>query len=346
MGFLFFKAILVYLIVAGIVSLIAQPIDAFFSKLHIGKRPMPEGPSALLAFFAILILFIGFFSLFIPLIVQEAGIISSINPQQVLQSLNEPLKEIEFWIAKHYGDTANFEAEAREKITAMLTAADLPGIFRSAVSTTGSFLTGVFAVSFITFFFLRDRKMIQSTLLLLVPERHMHAAKNVLTESQRLLKRYFLGICIDSLLVMTLIGTGLWILGVKNALLIGLFAGVMNIIPYVGPPIGLAFGIFIGITTYPELDFYSQMLPLAGKITLIFLLVLTIDFIFFQPMIFSGSVKAHPLEIFLVVLIAGKLAGVGGMVLAIPSYTILRVIAKEFFIQFRIVKRLTKNLDD
>mgnify|MGYP003295806886 CR=1 FL=1 len=68
-----------------------------------------------------------------------------------------------------------------------------------------------------------------------------------------------------------------------------------------------------------------------------------VDNFFFQPFIYSNSVKAHPLEIFLVLLMAGHMAGVAGMLVAIPSYTVIRVIAKQFFGNIKPVKALTEN---
>jgi predicted PurR-regulated permease PerM len=94
-----------------------------------------------------------------------------------------------------------------------------------------------------------------------------------------------------------------------------------------------------------EKDFYSELLPMAGYMLLVFIVVQIIDNILFQPVIFSSSVNAHPMEIFLVILIAGSMAGILGMILAIPTYTVLRVFAKEFFYQFRVVKQLTKRMD-
>ena len=129
-----------------------------------------------------------------------------------------------------------------------------------------------------------------------------------------------------------------------KALVIGLIVGLMNVIPYIGPLLGALFGIVIGIATNLHLDFYSEILPLTGLMAIVFLTVQVIDNILFQPLIYSTSVKAHPLEIFLVIMMAGSLAGIVGMVLAIPVYTIFRVVAKEFLNNFRIVKNLTKNI--
>ena len=182
--------------------------------------------------------------------------------------------------------------------------------------------------------------------LLLTPPQHLEAIKDILKQTKKLLTKYFIGILLDMLFVATLTTIALSVLGVKNCLLIGVFAGIMNIIPYVGPLIAASFGIMIGVTSNLELDFYSQLLPLVYKIGLVFLVVQLIDSIIFQPLVISNIVKAHPLEIFLVILIAGTLIGIGGMIIAVPVYTILRIVAKEFLYNFKIVQQLTKELEN
>jgi len=158
--------------------------------------------------------------------------------------------------------------------------------------------------------------------------------------------RYFVGLFCEVILVGILVTIGLSIVGLpfSTAVVIGLFAGLMNVIPYIGPMIGASFGLIIGIATNLHVDFYTQMLPLLGYMAIVFALVQVIDNVLFQPLIYSNSVNAHPLEIFLVIIMAGSLAGIMGMMLAIPFYTILRVIAKEFFNQYRIVKKLTEGI--
>ena len=161
-----------------------------------------------------------------------------------------------------------------------------------------------------------------------------------------MLTKYFIGVLGDMLFVATITFIGLWIIGVENALLIGVFAGLVNIIPYIGPIMALLFGILIGVTTNLQLDFYTQLIPLIGKISFVFVIVQLIDALFFQPLVISNIVKAHPLEIFIVILIAGTFAGIGGMVIAVPVYTILRIIAKEFLYNFKFIQKLTENLDE
>jgi predicted PurR-regulated permease PerM len=176
------------------------------------------------------------------------------------------------------------------------------------------------------------------------PCEYQTEVKHVLLESKRLLTRYFIGLCIDLTLVISLLTLGMWILGFKNALMIGFFAGIMNIIPYIGPFIGASLGVILGISSDLGLDFSTQMVPLIFEMLGVFVIVNLLDAMIFQPTIYSSSVKAHPLEIFLVIMMAGSIAGVPGMMLAIPSYTVLRIFAKEFFNKFYLVKSLTKNI--
>ncbi len=105
----------------------------------------------------------------------------------------------------------------------------------------------------------------------------------------------------------------------------------MNVIPYVGPLIGCAFALFIGLTTNPDMSLLSVVI----RVLIVLPAVNLADAFLLQPLIYSSSVKAHPLEIFLVILAGATLGGIGGMILAVPSYTILRVFGKEFFTSFR-----------
>ena len=160
-----------------------------------------------------------------------------------------------------------------------------------------------------------------------------------------LLQKYFLGLLAQITIITTLVSLGLYVIGVKNALVIGLFAGLINVVPYVGPLIGAFFGIVIALSSHLEMEFYAELLPLAGKIAGVFLAVQLLDNFIFQPLIFSKSVEVHPLEIFLVILIAGTLAGVGGMIIAIPFYSILRICANQFLSEFKVIRTMTRGMD-
>lgn len=133
-------------------------------------------------------------------------------------------------------------------------------------------------------------------------------------------------------------------IGIENALILGIISGLLNLIPYIGPLMSIILGLLLGITSELAIDLHNSIGILSLKILVVYLITLTIDNIITQPIIFSKSVKAHPLEIFLLVLIAGTLFGIIGMIAAIPVYTILRVIAREFFPELKIVKKITESM--
>ncbi|MDG1382225.1 MAG: AI-2E family transporter, partial [Flavobacteriales bacterium] len=196
-------------------------------------------------------------------------------------------------------------------------------------------------VSFMTFFFLKDRQLFPSILKAFTPDDQLERVERVLQNSTRLLTRYFVGLAAQVAIITTVITGGLLLLNVPNAFLIGFLAGLLNLIPYVGPLIGAGLGLGIILTTHlqaPELG------SLIGKAGLVFLSAQIVDNLFTQPVIFAGSVKAHPLEIFVLISIAGSLAGITGMMLAIPAYSLIRVLAKEFFGDFKVIQSLTDQL--
>ncbi|MEL6734182.1 MAG: AI-2E family transporter, partial [Bacteroidota bacterium] len=178
----------------------------------------------------------------------------------------------------------------------------------------------------------------------LTPDAYMERVSKVLENVKKLLTRYFVGVVLEILLVGGLVSLGLGILGVKDALFIGYFAGIFNVIPYVGPIIGGSMTATMTLLNSLQMNFYQETLPLMGQALAIFLLVQLIDNFIFQPLIYSSSVKAHPLEVFIVILMAASLGGPVGMILAIPAYTFLRVIAKEFFNQIKVVQSITRSI--
>lgn len=345
----YLKTIVIYIVVAIIISMICQPLVRFFSKIKYKRHFLPDGISALFALSTFVFIFTLLVSMFIPLIVEEARIISQINPNEVVTIFKEPLQNLQYDLQKFqitYGSGESIEKYLATELSSIINFQIISGYAQGMIGFTANFLGACFAILFIAFFFMKDEQMIVRFILLLTPPKYFNKIKEILRDTKRLLTRYFIGVLFDMLFVATLTAIGLSIIGVPNALLIGIFAGLINIIPYIGPLIGLSFGLIIGITSNLDIAFYSQLLPLLGKICATFLIVQVIDAVFFQPLVISNIVKAHPIEIFLVILIAGTLAGISGMIVAVPVYTILRIIAKEFLSNFQIVKKLTEDLEE
>ena len=136
----------------------------------------------------------------------------------------------------------------------------------------------------------------------------------------------------------------LLIFGIDNALIIAFLCAVLNIIPYIGPLIASILAAVLTMISHLGNDFQTDTLPTTIYILIGFWIVQLIDNNVSQPIIFSKSVSSHPLEIFLVILIAGFLSGILGMVIAVPLYTILKVIGKEFFPNNVVIQLITKNI--
>jgi len=237
------------------------------------------------------------------------------------------------------------EVMARGWLSSFFNVEEMQLIFGSALNFVGNFLATIVSASFLAFFFLKDKNLLRNIILSILPKKHEPKVIAVMEESRKVLSRYFIGLILELLGVMILTTIGLLIIGLnlQMAVTIGFLAGLFNIVPYVGPIIGGVVGIFIGITNYLEMDLYTVILPLVGKMVIVSAVVQIIDNNILQTVIFSNSVKAHPIEIFLVIVVAGSLAGIGGMICAVPLYSVLRVIAKNFFSHFRFIKSLTQN---
>lgn len=255
---------------------------------------------------------------------------------------HDPSKLEEEIVDIHAGD--NFAERTKRNIAASLDPSRIPKLFRSVVGYLGNFLIALLSVFFIAFFFLREQGLFGSMISSLVPDQYESKTTTAIEESSKLLIRYFLGVATQIIVITLFVSVVMGILGVKNALLIGFFAALMNVIPYVGPILGASFALLITIASYPGIPFYDGMVPLLLKVLIVFAIMQLLDNFILQPTIYGKSVKAHPLEIFIVVLIGAKLGGILGMVLAIPLYTVLRVLGKVFFSEFKIVQRITSSI--
>jgi predicted PurR-regulated permease PerM len=180
-----------------------------------------------------------------------------------------------------------------------------------------------------------------------VPDKHEKEAAKAIDDTGYLLSRYFIGVMIEVFGVGLLNFLGLLFiarLGINAAVGLAFMTGILNVIPYVGPLMGGVMGTILGLVIK-----YSSAVPVGLDVSFIaFTLILIaifsftqlIDNILYQPLIYSTSIKAKPLEIFIVLLIAGHLAGPLGMIIAIPSYTVVRVVAFRFFRQYKAIRRL------
>jgi predicted PurR-regulated permease PerM len=345
----YFRAIVTYIIIAAVVSTIGRPLSRWLQSVRIWKIRFNASISALLTLIAIWIVFLGFFIFLIPLLANEFGNLGSIDVNALLTQLEVPLNSISKLIFKEPISLTDGSliGIAGTKVASFFKISQVTDLFGTIVGAIGGMMVGLFSVSFITFFFLKDEGMFRSSLLLLTPSAYDERVSRSFDRITLLLRRYFIGLVLEVFLVAVLSTIGLTIIGLDfgEAVLIGLLCGLFNVIPYLGPWIGAIVGILIVLAINVSAPFMAHTLPLLCFMVVVVSAVQVIDNMLIQPMIYSSSVKAHPLEVFLVIMAAGSLAGITGMILAVPVYTILRVFAAEFLSGFRLVQKLTANME-
>ncbi len=344
----YFKSIVAYVLIAAVLSIIGKPMVNLLLKIKIGKFKIPKWLCAGTTLLLIWLLVVVFFKTFVPLIVDEANKLANVNVTALVNEFSPTLKNFENGLSKYMPEAKNLNLEQSlaSQLKSVVSISSISTIFGRFTEFLGSVFIALFSISFITFFFLKDESLFYEGVLLIFPRKYEKNVTRALEAISQLLMRYFIGIVTESIIIMILLTFGLRLVGIpmSQGLVIGLIAGILNVVPYIGPLVGTCVGIFLTITTNIDTMSLAQMVNLIIYIVIVFGVIHLIDNIVFQPLIYSNSVNAHPLEIFLVILIAGSIAGILGMLLAIPTYTVLRVFAKEFFNNFRVVQKLTENI--
>ncbi len=342
----YFSDLVGYIIAATFISMIGQPLVKRIDKIKLGKKQILHSVSVGITLFVILFIVSLFILVVVPLIIQQANVIASINLDAVAGYFRKSLDSFYQFLVQYGvvnpGDSLT--TYFQQQLTELVDLTKFTNIFASFVGATGSVVMGIFIILFLTFYLMADDSLVKNFLLMLTPEKHVKNMSSVLSDSKILLIRYFHGILIEVGIMMTLETVGLLILGVPNAILIGFLGGLMNIIPYLGPLIGASLGVILADLSVLGMGQYDSLLATSFFVILTFASANLVDNFVLQPQIYSKSVKAHPVEVFLVIIMGGKLAGVVGMILAIPLYTVIKVVARQFMDHMKLVKFLTARM--
>ena len=342
----FFSNVVIYILVAAVISLLGKPLVDNLCKLKYKNILLPKWIAASIVILLIWGVLIFIISVFVPVIYDKVQTFAMTGVENFAIFINKPIGEIKYFLTEHFN--YKMTLTAREIIEEIYTR--LTSVVGSSVDSVASIIDffssafiAVFSVTFIAFFFLKENKLFDDGVVLLFPHKFEQDIRDAINSSISLISKYLIGLIAESTIKTIFITLGLYIIGVDfgTSFIIAIITGVLNVIPYIGPIIGAAIGLFIALVS-PHLQ--ADLSSIIVQMTLLFLVFQLIDNIILQPYIYSNSVKAHPLEIFLVILIAGSLAGVWGMLLAIPAYTVLRVFAKIFFNKLMLVQKLTNQI--
>ncbi len=340
-----FTKIVIYMLIATVMALVAQPFVKLLNKARIKEKHLPDGLIALISLIAMLSVLFCFFYVFIPLIVEQGKFIARLNFHDVFTDVLNQFPKIRN-LLMNVGTEEEISKNAYNQLSTFANISNAGLLLDKLLSGFGSITGGFLIVSFITFFLLKDNKLAYRTVLLITPVEYEAEMKDILRTTKSMLTSYFVALFIDVIIVITLVSSLLYFLGVPNALFIGVFAGIMNVIPYVGPIISFIFACALGVTGSLQEGEIALIGPIISKIFWVLLGVNMVDGFLIQPYLYSNSVKAHPLEIFIVILMASALAGVWGMIVAIPTYTLLRIVAKEFLANYKFFKKMTENIPE
>ena len=332
------QSVLIYLIIALILTLIGNPILDFLRTRLRFRHTLATITTLLLFVFII----VGFIMLFVPLVIDQGQNLSLLNTSNIEKNSIQLYEQAITYLEKYHIDTSRLMKE--QNVFSKINFNIIPNFLNNLLAMVSSFGIGLASVLFITFFFLNDRNLFVEGAKKLIPDSHETQILNSVYKINHLLSRYFIGLLLQLFIVFVLYLIVLLIFGVDNAIVIAFLCGLLNIVPYVGPLIASVLAALLTMISHLGSDFQTEILPTTIYVLIGFWVVQIIDNNLSQPIIFSKSVSSHPLEIFLVILIAGFLTGILGMIVAVPFYTILKVIGKEFFPNNSVIKLLTKNI--
>ena len=332
-----FSNIFSYFIIALVLSAILSPLVNYLYRFQFYGLHTPRFLAVIASFLVAILVVALFVVLFIPLIKTQADLITTIDYEELYDRASVPLQGAEqFLIDYRIIEEGGFLVESiRESILTLLGQLNLEDIINLLIAFTGNLFVGLIAVSFITFILLYEKGIVRRQVIKLIPNQYFEVFIAAIYKIETLLSNYLIGLLFQIFSIFCVAALGLSVLGIEYALTIAVFAAVANLIPYAGPLLGSAFGIAVGLSSTVLGDGNNQTVILVVKIVSVFAVVQLVDNLFLQPLIFSKSVKAHPLEIFVAIFAGATIAGVIGMIAAIPVYTILRVVSTELYTGYR-----------
>ncbi len=351
----YFRKVVIYILLAGVLSLIGKPLCDAIKRLNIKRHYIPDWAASICTLIVIFGIFAAVVTLIVPIVNTLVRQISTMNVAESVKSLAVPLSELNQFLRNTFpnlGSDFRLEMVVMEELQKLLNVS----AFTSVISSVTSFIAGtgiaLFAIIFISFFFFKDSDQFNKIIAALVPDRSEKEAIEAMGDIQVLLTRYFLGMILEVVGVTVVNWLGLFFiarLGFNVSASIAVLVGLTNIVPYVGPIFGAVFGTVIGVLVKYSavtavglnVGFWTFVVILIA----IFCVTQVIDNYVFKIFIFSTSIQVHPLEIFIVSLMAGYIGGILGMLVAIPVYTVLRVIAGRFLRKVKFIRRLVPMSD-
>ena len=342
----YFRDVVVYILISALLAIVGRPLVRLLCKVKVRSFEMPRWLAAAITLVLLWIVIGGLLSLIIPLVAGKVYELSSLDLRSALEGIEEPLTKMQNFITTTFAHSESQFSLSEVIVSSLrrvLNYDTVNSVVSSIINTGMSAVIVIFSVSFITFFFLKEDGLFSSMVSAVFPDKYSENVHRAIEKVSLLLSRYFTGLLTESLIISVIIAVVLLLFGMQweNACFIAIIMGMLNVIPYAGPAAGALASMFVGIVSPIEGCTIAYTLTVLACTIAV---VKGVDDFVLQPTIYSSKVSAHPLEIFIVILMAGSVGGIVGLLVAVPSYTVLRVFAKEFFSEVSLVRKLTKEI--
>ncbi|MBZ9631786.1 AI-2E family transporter [Salegentibacter sp. LM13S] len=332
------QSVLVYIAIAAVISLVGRPVVIFLRQ----RLKIPNQLSVIIVLILVLAIFAGIILVFVPIVIEQSQYLSRIDMEAFRSDVYELNNQINNYLGVE--EINLIEGLKQSEFIRNFDIGAVPRLLNNLFSILGATLIAIFSILFISFFLLKDSKLMLNSILVFANQGDEKKFQRVFNKIKILLSRYFVGLTLQITVLFVLYAILLSVFEINNPIAIAFICAFLNLVPYLGPLFaGILMALFV-ISSNLGADFQLIILPKLGYIMLGYAICQLIDNMISQPMIFGASVRSHPLEIFLIILIAGIMFGITGMVVAVPFYTALKVIAKESLSEYKIVKRLTRDL--
>lgn len=307
-----FGTLISYAVVAVILSYILDPIVNRMQAAGMNRTLAIAGTLG-----GVILILIWISTNIIPMVVNQMVQLAS---QLNLENLQNIAAQIEERLTRRF--TFLPEGFLRNNLTQafaeLLDIGQLPNALSNLIGIFTNIFSAFLIIPFATFFFLKDGSLIRRNILQMVPNKYFESALSLLHKIETRLGLYFRSVLLQSFLVGFFSWLALSVAGLHNAIAVGIAVGIANSIPYFGPVIGYLLSVTVSIV---EIGDFSLVLPCIIAI----FVVQVMDNLIFQPLIFSRSADMHPVAILFIIMIGAQLAGILGMLVAIPIATVIKI---------------------
>lgn len=308
------------IVVAGILFYVLDPfVHLMERRLHI-RQGLAITIAMLVAVGAIVLIFLNL----IPFLTKQAAGAVSTLPQvanDILTRLNH-LNQVHHWISSDNLNEVNqrvttyFSKRGLNLLTGTLTS------IGNVVTTVSDWIITIITAPLVLFFMLKDGSRFPHYVSQVVPTAYRERFIVMLDQMNVKVSSYVRGQLTVALCVLIIFTTGYSIIGLRYALLIGLLAGPLNLIPYFGSAIALVPALIIGAITSPSM--------LLG-VVIVYLIEWVLETQVLSPLIMGNSLAMHPITIVFVLLAAGKMFGLVGVIFGVPGFAVLKVLVTTAF---------------